>query len=484
MAAIAIKLYGVARAFAGSATEFAAFGRRTAAGWVLTDSFLLIVRHLLSSSNEFELPVVWRRTLAHSPAGLEAFAGLACCGLHKTLSSSKLQRMRAETADVVIIGGGVVGSSIAYHLAEAGCSNVLVVERGREQGLGSTGRATGGVRAQFSTSINIRLSLYSIEFFANFEAATGRQSGYEPNGYLFVATEERHLDYLKQTRAAQRAAGLETVEIVSPEDVAALVPQLRTDDVLGGSFCQTDGLIEPLNVMRGFMERASERGVRLWLDTQVTGIEVEGGAVAGVSTTRGRISTRAVVNAAGAWAAEVARLAGVSIPVTPLRRQLVAARLACELPARLPMVIDMADGFHFRRVEFADRAQGVLMAWPDPLETPGFKTEFEPEFVEKVLARAAYRAPALAEGSVDKNGCRAGLYEMTPDHHAIIGAAPNVRGLFLANGFSGHGVMHSPATGRIISDLILHKETRLLDIKPLGAERFTEGRLIEETSIL
>ncbi|MDT4898234.1 MAG: hypothetical protein QOH25_3311 [Acidobacteriota bacterium] len=392
--------------------------------------------------------------------------------------------MMTETADVVIIGGGIIGSSIAYYLSEAGCSNVLVVERGGVQGLGSTGRATGGVRAQFSTAINVQMSLYSIDFFSHFEEATGRTSGYQPNGYLFIATTERHLDYLKQTREKQRAAGLATVEIVSREDIAAMIPQLCTDDVLGGSYCPTDGLIEPMSVMRGFMERASERGVRLWLRTEVTGIETEGGSISGVLTTRGRISTRTVVNASGAWAAQVARLAGVEIPVIPLRRQLVATRLPEDLPARLPMVIDMTDGFHFRRAPQDWLEPGALLAWPDPLETPGFKTEFEREFIEKVCARAAHRMPLLARGIVDESRCRAGLYEMTPDHHAIIGAAPNVRGLFLANGFSGHGVMHSPATGRLISELLLHGKTRLLDIKPLGAERFIEGHFIEETSIL
>ena len=393
--------------------------------------------------------------------------------------------MTVETADVVIIGGGIVGSSIAYHLAEAGCANVLVVERGVKQGLGSTGRATGGVRAQFSTAINIQMSLYSIDFFSRFEDATHCQSGYQPNGYLFVATSEHHLAYLKEVREHQRAAGLETVELVSREDIARMVPQLRTEDVCGGSFCQTDGLIEPLGVMHGFMQRASEHGVRLWLETEVTGIEIERESVSGVLTTRGRISTRAVVNASGAWAAQVASLAGVEIPVVPLRRQLVGARLLEDLPARLPMVIDMTDGFHFRRASVTDGgAPGVLMAWPDPLETPGFKTEFEPSFIKKIYGRAANRAPVLARAAVDESLCRAGLYEMTPDHHAIIGEAPNVRGLFLANGFSGHGVMHSPATGRLISELILHKETRLMDIKPLGLERFTENRLIQETSIL
>lgn len=404
--------------------------------------------------------------------------------MHKTRSSLKLTAIMSETADVVIIGGGIIGSSIAYYLSEAGCSNVIVVEREATQGLGSTGRATGGVRAQFSTSINILMSLYSIEFFSHFEEATGSKSGYQPNGYLFLATNERHLDYLKQTRERQRSAGLETVELVSTSDIALMIPQLRTDDLLGGSYCPTDGLIEPLSVMRGFMERAVERGVQLWLETEVTGIEVERGEVKGVITTRGHISTRAIVNASGAWAAEVARLAGVGIPVVPLRRQLVAARLSNELPAQMPMVIDMADGFHFRRAPQDWTTPGVILAWPDPSETFGFKTEFEQTFIEKVFARAAHRMPLLAQGTVDASRCRAGLYEMTPDHHAIIGEAPNVRGLFLANGFSGHGVMHSPATGRIISELILHGETGLLDIKPLGAERFKEGRLLEETSIL
>jgi sarcosine oxidase subunit beta len=283
----------------------------------------------------------------------------------------------------------------------------------------------------------------------------------------------------------QRAAGLNGVEIVSPADIHSIVPQLRTSDVVGGSFCQTDGLVEPLNVMRGFTERARERGVKLWLGTEVTGIEVTGGRVSGVQTTRGRISTRAVVNASGAWAADVARLAGVQIPVTPLRRQLIFTQPLDGLPERMPMVIDMTDGFHFRldKTEAGEPA-GLRLAWPDPSETTGFKTDFDSSFIEKVRVRAAHRVPSLAHMEVDLGRSRAGLYEMTPDHHAIIGEAPNVRGLYLANGFSGHGVMHAPATGRLVSELILHGETRLLDATSLGAERFAAGRLLEETSIL
>ena len=390
-----------------------------------------------------------------------------------------------ERADVVIIGGGVVGASVAYHLAEAGCRDVLVVERGRELGEGSTGRATGGVRAQFATAVNVRMSLYSIDFFARFSEATGRDCGYRPVGYLFLAAGERQLAQLESNRERQRAAGLNCVEILSTGDIAARLPMLRLDDIAGGSFCPIDGLIDPLAVTRGLMARARERGARLWTDARVTGIELEGGAIVSVNTSRGRVSTRAVVNAAGPWAAEVARFAGVEIPVTPLRRQLVGTEPFDGLPERMPMVIDLSDGFHFRRVGHRGaHAPGVLLAWPDPEETPGFKTDFDEDFTGRILARAARRVPAFAGLKVDRRLCRAGLYEMTPDHHAIVGRAPGVAGLYLANGFSGHGVMHSPATGRAVSDLILHGESRAVDIHALRAERFAEGDLIRESVLL
>ena len=393
-------------------------------------------------------------------------------------------RRMAETADVCIIGGGVVGASVAYHLAEAGCRDVLVLEREARTGLGSTGRATGGVRAQFATPVNIRMSLYSIEFFSRFSEETGRDCGYRPVGYLFLATTDAHLELLESNRARQRAEGLTNVELLSPREVAAALPQLRLDDVRGASFCQSDGLIEPLSVLDGFLARASERGVRVWTGAEVTGVETEGGAVKSVVTSKGKVSTRAVVNASGAWAAGVARLAGVEIPVTPLRRQLAGSDAFEGLPERAPMVIDMTDGFHFRRVERGARGPGLLLAWPDPAERPGFKTDFEPAFGEEVLARARRRVPALAPARVDPALCRAGLYEMTPDRHAIVGPAPGVRGLYLANGFSGHGVMHAPATGRAVSDLILEGRSRLVDVAALGAGRFAEGRLIEEPAVL
>jgi sarcosine oxidase subunit beta len=399
-----------------------------------------------------------------------------------------------ETADVVIIGSGIVGSSVAYHLAEQGCTNVLVIEREAHQGKGSTGKSMGGVRAQFATDVNIQMSRYSIDFFSRFDEVVGYPADYRAHGYLFCANNEQHLDYLKTNRERQLALGVSNVELVSREDIVKFVPQLRADDIIGGTFCPTDGFVDPHSVMMGFMLKARERGVRLWLDSQVTGIETEsletgtaGGTpavpvdrrITGVITTRGRVSTPIVVNAAGPWAAEVARMAGAELPVEPLRRQLVPTEPFDKLPQRFPMVIDMSTGFHFRR-----EGKGILLAWNDPEETPGFKTEFDPSFVEKILMRAASRVPCLVDAEVNPRRAWAGLYEMTPDHHAIIGPASNVAGLYFVNGFSGHGVMHSPASGRITADLILQGRSELIDASQLSVKRFAEGRLLEETAVL
>jgi sarcosine oxidase subunit beta len=409
-----------------------------------------------------------------------------------------------ETADVVIIGSGIVGSSVAYHLAEQGCNNVLVIEREAHQGKGSTGKSMGGVRAQFSTPVNIQMSRYSIEFFSHFDEVVGHPADYRAHGYLFCATNERHLEYLKANRERQKELGVKNVELVSREDIAKFVPQLRVDDIVGGTFCQTDGFVDPHSVMMGFMLKARERGARLWLDTPVTGIEVEASEslrferalvppptgtespsmpvqrrIAGVMTSRGLVSTRIVVNAAGPWAANVARMAGADLPVAPLRRQLVPTEPFEGLPQRFPMVIDMSTGFHFRR-----EGKGILLAWNDPEETPGFKTDFDPGFIEKILTHAASRVPRLAEAEVNPRRAWAGLYEMTPDHHAIIGPAPNVAGLYFVNGFSGHGVMHSPASGRITAELILQGRSDLIEAEQLNVERFAAGRLLEETAVL
>ncbi|MGA2133994.1 MAG: FAD-dependent oxidoreductase [Bryobacteraceae bacterium] len=385
----------------------------------------------------------------------------------------------SETADVVIIGGGIVGSSVAWHLNAAGCRNVLVIERESQQGLGSTGKSMGGVRAQFDTAVNIRMSLYSIPIFAAFEEITGRPSEYKSHGYLFVATTPRHLDYLRGNYERQVALGLKAVEMLTREEIIHRVPQLRNDDILGGSFCATDGFVDPYSVMKGFMASALEQGTRLWRNVEVTAIDVDARGVSGVRTSNGTVAARTVVNAAGPWAAAVARMAGVDLPIVPLRRMLVPTEPFPGLPERLPMVIDMSTGFHFR-----PEGRGLLMAWNDPAETPGFKTAFDPAFIERILTHAVDRVPCFENLEVNPHRAWAGLYAVSPDHHAIIGPAPGVPGLFFANGFSGHGVMHSPATGRITADLILHGATDLLDARELNMERFQEGRMLEETAVL
>jgi sarcosine oxidase subunit beta len=384
-----------------------------------------------------------------------------------------------KTADVVIIGSGIVGSSIAWHLTEAGCRNVIVLEREAHQGKGSTGKSMGGVRAQFTTPVNIQMSLYSIPFFGRFDEVLGHPAGYRPQGYLFVATEDRHMNYLRANYRLQVELGLKTVELLTPADVARLAPEIRSDDVIGGSFCSTDGFVDPYSVMTGFMQRAMDRGVELMRETEATGIRRDGQGVCGVETTRGFVAGRVVVNAAGPWAGLLAKQAGVDLPVEPLRRMLVPTEAFDKVSRKSPMVVDLATGFHYR-----PEGPGILMAWQDPDETPGFKLDFDPAFIEKILTRGVKRLPSLDEAEVNPRRAWAGLYAMTPDHHSVLGAMPQLPGSYAANGFSGHGVMHSPATGRILADLIVKGSTEIVDAELLSVERFAKGRLLEETAVL
>ena len=383
------------------------------------------------------------------------------------------------TADVVIVGGGIVGSSVAYHLTAAGCSNVLVVERETQQGKGSTGKSMGGVRAQFSTPVNIQMSLYAIPFYASFDERLGHPAGYRPQGYLFCATSEKHMAYLRGNYERQVALGLKDARIVTGDEIRSLFPLLRGDDIVGGSFCSSDGFVDPYSAMIGFMTWASEHGAKLWKNTTVTAIHRDANGISEVETARGPVSTRVVVNCAGPWAADIAKMAGVDLPVQPLRRMLVPTEPFDQFPHTAPMIIDMSNGFHFR-----PESLGFLLAWNDPEETPGYKSEFEPSFIEKILTRAAERVPCFENLAVNPKRAWAGLYEMTPDHHPILGEAPQAPGFFLANGFSGHGVMHAPATGKILSDLILTGKTELIDASLLNLTRFAEGRMIHETAVL
>jgi len=383
-----------------------------------------------------------------------------------------------HTADVAIIGGGIVGSSIAYHLVAAGCNNVVVIERETAQGKGSTGKSMGGVRAQFSTPVNIQMSLYSIPFYATFEERLGYPCDYRPQGYLFCATSDAHMAYLRTNYEKQVALGLKNVRLLKGGEITDMFPQLRSDDIVGGSFCSTDGFVDPYSAMIGYMSWASDHGATLWKNATVTGISRVASTFE-LATTRDTVSARRVVNCAGAWSAGVAKMVGIDLPVEPLRRMLVPTEPFDQFPHSAPMIVDMSNGFHFR-----PEGRGFLLAWNDPEETPGYKTDFESSFIEKILTRAADRVPVFENLAVNPKRAWAGLYEMTPDHHPILGESPDAPGFFLANGFSGHGVMHSPATGKILSDLILTGKTDLIDASLLNFARFAEGRMIHETAVL
>ena len=249
-----------------------------------------------------------------------------------------------KAAEIVIVGGGVVGASIAYHLTQRGCRDVLVLEREDLLGFGSTGKATGGVRAQFETEINIKLSLYSLDFFRDWDF----DCGYEPRGYVFLATDHKHLNFLKRSSELQRSLGYCEVVLIDPKTIAEMIPGLNCADIVGGSFGPRDGFIDPLGVLEGFSSRAIAAGASIETRREGTAINVKEEKVVGIETNDGMIDAEKVVICAGAWARSLAKTAGINLPVEPLRRQIVWAKSTNPLPADLPMVIDLSDGFHFR----------------------------------------------------------------------------------------------------------------------------------------
>lgn len=384
------------------------------------------------------------------------------------------------TREILIIGGGIIGASIAYHLSARGCSEVTVLERGNRPGEGSTGRATGGFRAQFGTKVHVRLSLLARQKLLRFRDEIGADSGYRPCGYLFCASSVEQMEALRAAEGVQRTAGLTNVEFLTPAEMARLVPTLAIDDLLGGAFCPTDGFIKPLSILLGYVEAAQRLGAEFRWGEEVKEIEVRRGTVVGVKTDRNCYATRCVVNAAGAWAALVAELAGIrQLPVVPVRRQVAVTRPFHALPDALPMVIDCANGFHMRM-----RDCRALLLWADPAEPLGYNDRFDPAFLHFVRPLAYRRIRCLAEVPIDVDLCWAGLYELTPDHHGIIGPTKEVGGFFLANGFSGHGVMHAPAIGQLVAEMILDGRAHSLDISALRPERFEEGALNVERAVL
>jgi len=375
-------------------------------------------------------------------------------------------------ASVAVVGAGVMGASAAYHLAMRGARDVVVLDRAAGPGLGSTGAATGGFRAQFDTPINVRLSLLAREKLRRFEEEVGSDPGYSPAGYLWLAQTEAERDALARANRIQQAEGLVEAVLVGPDEIGRLSQAVRLEGVLGGAFCPTDGFIRPLKILEGYLAAAERLGVRVDWGVEVVGFgRGTDGRITHVETSRGRIPAGAVVNASGAWAAPVAAYAGVAPPVAPLRRQVAATAVTDLLPEGTPMTIFMSDGFHFRV-----RDGRVLLLLPTP-GIPGrpFEATFDPAWGDAVARVARERVPVLRRASIDLPACWAGLYEMTPDKHAILGPAPGCVNLYLINGSSGHGVMHAPALGQLLAEIVIDGVASTLDVSALRPSRFDEG---------
>ncbi|MDR7435527.1 MAG: FAD-binding oxidoreductase [Armatimonadota bacterium] len=371
-----------------------------------------------------------------------------------------------RSAEVVIVGAGSTGLSIAYHLASLGVRDVVVVDR---LGIasGSTGRSAGGIRQQFASEVNVRLSLYSVQAYERFKEEVGQDIDFRQYGYLFLATTPEEVEAFSTNVALQQSLGV-PVRLIAKEEAKEIVPQLHVGDVLAATFCPTDGYADPYSVAMGYAAAARRMGVSIVEGVEVTGIKVTRGRVTSVVTGKGEISTHTVINAAGPWAGVIGRMAGVDLPIQPFRRQVFVTGPFDKLPERLPMVIEFRTHFYFRR-----EGPGILFGMTDPDEPPGFHTHVDWAFLEKVLARAVHRVPVFAEASVHRGW--AGLYDTTPDDNPILGKIPEVEGFIVAAGFSGHGFMHAPAVGRCIAEIVVFGEAKTVDISSLSYGRFVQG---------
>ncbi|MCX7681088.1 MAG: FAD-binding oxidoreductase [Anaerolineae bacterium] len=381
-----------------------------------------------------------------------------------------------RAADVVIVGGGVMGTSTAYHLALKGCKNVLLLERQPFFGMEATGKCAGGIRYQFGTEINVRLSLLSLPMLDRFEEELGQPINVRHCGYLFLLTDERDVAVFRQNVEMQRRLGVRT-EWLDPAQVAEMVPLLNLEDVLAATFNPDDGLADPAGVVQGYVAGARRLGARLLTDVEVTGIRVAGGRVQGVVTLHGEVAAPVVVNAAGPWAAQVGRMAGVEIPISPVRRQIVVTGPIAELPPDFPFVIDFARSLYFHR-----EGPGILTGMSNPDEPPGFDQSVDREWELVHLEAAVRRLPVLERAGLASRW--AGLYENSPDAHPILGRVPEVEGFFCIGGFSGHGFQHGPACGLLLAEEILDGKAHTLDISGLDLARFREGREIFEYNVV
>jgi sarcosine oxidase subunit beta len=379
------------------------------------------------------------------------------------------------SAEIVIIGGGVMGASTAYHLAKRGARDILLLEKEEFFGQGATGRCAGGVRYQFSTEINVRLSQISLPMLERFEEDHGQPIDYRQCGYLILLSNPDDLDQYKMNVHLQNKLGVGTT-ILDGKDIRQKLPMMNLEDIVAGTFHAKDGLADPNSVVMGYINSAARLGVRTLTDVEVTGIEIHRKKVMAVNTQLGKIEADIVINAAGPWAGKIGEMAGVDIPITPLRRQMLTTTPLPDIPADFPFVIDFAQSLYFHR-----EGEGLLTGMSNPWETPGFDQEIDPQWEIEHLEAATKRMPLLENAGLQSHW--AGLYENTPDAHPIFGATPVIN-FYVCAGFSGHGFMHGPASGLIMSEIILDGKATSLDVTELGLSRFSSGKLIREYNVI
>ncbi len=383
-----------------------------------------------------------------------------------------------KSAEIVIVGAGVVGLSIAYHLAVRGAKNVVVLEREDMVGLGSTGRCSGGFRHQFSTDVNIELSKMSVQKLEDFPAELDQEIAFHQDGYLFLLDDEQYVEPFRRNVDFQVSRGI-PVELLGPEDVARVYPgtELKLDDVVAATYCGIDGVSDPAGVTEGYRKNAARLGVSILTEQEVVGIALERGRVTGVRTRTDVISSPVVVNATGPHARIVGKMVGIDVPVEPIRHFVFTTRAFEGSPKRHTLVIEFSTGFCFHR-----EGEGLLMAMGDRDAPPTFDLGVDWDFFETVMTTAIRRYPAIENAAILKSW--AGSYETTPDHNPVLGRVPSLEGVILANGFSGHGFQHAPATGQVIAEVILDGSASSIDISSLSIERFAKGEPLHEYHVI
>ncbi|MBJ7609545.1 MAG: FAD-binding oxidoreductase [Candidatus Dormibacteraeota bacterium] len=377
-----------------------------------------------------------------------------------------------SSAECVIVGGGVVGCSLAYHLARAGM-RPLLLERG-DFGAGSTARAAGGVRQQFTTEVNVRVGMLSRQLLEQFEDEVGSTADLRQIGYLFVASDAEQMAQFERNVVMQHAAGLDDVRVVSASEVSELVPDLNVADLIGGTFCPTDGLAGPNEVTSGYVSAARRLGAHVVEDVAVETIESDPRGACAVVAAGSRISTRMVVNCAGPHAGVVGAMAGIDVPVKPFRRHVFITE-SFSLARDPPFTVDMRTSFYFH-----PEGEGLMLGMSDPAEPSSFDTNVDWTFLEHLVEHATERLPALERAAI-KTGW-AGLYEVSPDNQAIVGES-QLPGFWLCCGFSGHGFMQAPAVGLLLAQQITGVGAQI-DLSPFSPERFARGETTPETAVI